>query len=414
MPRTDLLGGLLDEVGSRLRRGDVGGVGDLEVGAAERAQQRLALVGPRRRRDQQRDAPVLQVLDQPQGAPGAAQVARALEEAVGVSVRDAVRVVGATTEQPRQHAVAAHADGAVDPPHRHVVSVVGERLRPADHVVVDGVDERAVEVQQDGRFVGHRASSSGQGARSSGTSPPSSPVGPGPDEPGLVRVDDRLDPVTQVQLGQHPGDVGPDRGLVRQRPAGDDLPSSSRRTAPLGVGSVAVLAEPPCEPPAVLRSTAVGPAHTVGRSAEHPVALRLPVPGGRAATLGDPTARGLDDRDPRQTHHPRERAGRPEGRPEHHDADEPEGRTGCDRRPPTALPTTSDGPDLRQTSTEPSSPVGPGRLGRETRRTRRQGTARPAVAGRSWSIAALRHDSPCRSGSVRLARRPARRAPGAG
>src|SRR6202040_2985025 len=50
-------------------------------------------------------------------------------------------------EQRRDQLVAAHAHVAVDPPERHHVAVLAERLKPGQGVVVVGVDERAVDVE---------------------------------------------------------------------------------------------------------------------------------------------------------------------------------------------------------------------------------------------------------------------------
>src|SRR5205085_6898526 len=46
--------------------------------------------------------------------------------------------------------VAAHPDVAVDPPDRHHVPVLPERAEPGDGVVVVGVDERPVDVEDRG------------------------------------------------------------------------------------------------------------------------------------------------------------------------------------------------------------------------------------------------------------------------
>ena len=48
----------------------------------------------------------------------------------------------------RQQLVAAHADVAVDRPRRHAHAVVAQRALPRERVVVVGVDERPVDVQQ--------------------------------------------------------------------------------------------------------------------------------------------------------------------------------------------------------------------------------------------------------------------------
>ena len=44
---------------------------------------------------------------------------------------------------------AAHADLAMDAPHRQLDAFVVERFLPREHVLVDAVDERAVEVEQE-------------------------------------------------------------------------------------------------------------------------------------------------------------------------------------------------------------------------------------------------------------------------
>ena len=50
---------------------------------------------------------------------------------------------------------AAHPDPPVDAPHRELEAHRLERLTPGEHVLVDAVDECAVEIEQEGGAVSH-------------------------------------------------------------------------------------------------------------------------------------------------------------------------------------------------------------------------------------------------------------------
>jgi hypothetical protein len=50
---------------------------------------------------------------------------------------------------------AAHADAPVDPPHRQLDPGDLQRLLPGEHVLVDAVDQRAVQVEHEHRPVVH-------------------------------------------------------------------------------------------------------------------------------------------------------------------------------------------------------------------------------------------------------------------
>jgi hypothetical protein len=52
--------------------------------------------------------------------------------------------------------VAAHADQAVDAPHRHHLTVLAQGAVPGQRVLVVGVDERAVDVEDGGGWHGPR------------------------------------------------------------------------------------------------------------------------------------------------------------------------------------------------------------------------------------------------------------------
>src|SRR5207248_5836239 len=54
---------------------------------------------------------------------------------------------------------AAHADAAVDAPHGELDPRALERLAPGEHVLVHAVDERAVEIEQEGRAGWHGTTS---------------------------------------------------------------------------------------------------------------------------------------------------------------------------------------------------------------------------------------------------------------
>jgi hypothetical protein len=58
-------------------------------------------------------------------------------------------------EQGVDEQAAAHADAAVDAPHRELDADALERFAPGEHVLVHAVDERAVEVEQEGGTGGH-------------------------------------------------------------------------------------------------------------------------------------------------------------------------------------------------------------------------------------------------------------------
>ena len=51
---------------------------------------------------------------------------------------------------------AAHADLAMDAPHREVDALAVERLFPGQHVLIDAVHERAVEIEQKRGLDAHR------------------------------------------------------------------------------------------------------------------------------------------------------------------------------------------------------------------------------------------------------------------
>ena len=50
---------------------------------------------------------------------------------------------------------AAHADLAMDPPDRNIDALAVERLLPGEHVLIDAVDQRSVEVEQEDRLDAH-------------------------------------------------------------------------------------------------------------------------------------------------------------------------------------------------------------------------------------------------------------------
>ena len=102
---------------------------------------------------------VPQVGEQVTGARQRAALREQLAEQLAVQALDVLGLlVGELPPELARHRAreqpAAHADAAVDPPavDRHVA--LGQRSLPGEHVAVDGVDERAVEVEDQGR---HRA-----------------------------------------------------------------------------------------------------------------------------------------------------------------------------------------------------------------------------------------------------------------
>ena len=57
--------------------------------------------------------------------------------------------LAALAQQDVRHQAAAHADLAVDAPDRERNAFAFERFLPGEHVLVDAVDERAVEIEQE-------------------------------------------------------------------------------------------------------------------------------------------------------------------------------------------------------------------------------------------------------------------------
>src|SRR5580698_207720 len=59
------------------------------------------------------------------------------------------------TQQLVREETAAHADLAVNAPHRQLDAFLVERLLPGEDVLIDAIDEGAVEIEQEGRFDTH-------------------------------------------------------------------------------------------------------------------------------------------------------------------------------------------------------------------------------------------------------------------
>src|SRR6266516_1060373 len=56
---------------------------------------------------------------------------------------------------------AAHADAAMDAPHRELDARFLERLAPREHMLIHAVDERSVEVEEEGGLFAHVTRSDG-------------------------------------------------------------------------------------------------------------------------------------------------------------------------------------------------------------------------------------------------------------
>nr|WP_241510357.1 hypothetical protein [Burkholderia seminalis] len=66
-----------------------------------------------------------------------------------------VDVARRLAQQLVQEQAAAHPDLAVDAPYRQLDPLRIERFLPREHVLIDAVDERAVEIEQKRRFNAH-------------------------------------------------------------------------------------------------------------------------------------------------------------------------------------------------------------------------------------------------------------------
>ena len=167
------------------------------------------------------------------GAQRLVLVQPALAQVVAVALLDLVAGDGG------DELVAAHADGAVDLPQRHVDVEAAEGPRPREGVVVGGVDQGAVDVEQDGVVTWAHAGALPTGSPVCtwpGTSP--APGGSGQTvslgrlgSAGLGRVQDVVgvdDAVGVALLGQEPLPV---RGEVRRRRCRGRPPCRSARCA---------------------------------------------------------------------------------------------------------------------------------------------------------------------------------------
>ena len=92
--------------------------------------------------------------------------------AVSGAQRLAERLLDRLVRDGGDEPVAAHADGAVQVPHRDDDAVVAERAVPRDHVLVVGVDEGAVDVEERGGGGGHRARPTRRAGRETRLRPP--------------------------------------------------------------------------------------------------------------------------------------------------------------------------------------------------------------------------------------------------
>ena len=62
-----------------------------------------------------------------------------------------VELASGLAQQRAREQAAAHADAAVDAPHRELDAGLLQRLVPRQHVLIDAVDQRAVEIEDQGR-----------------------------------------------------------------------------------------------------------------------------------------------------------------------------------------------------------------------------------------------------------------------
>ena len=98
---------------------------------------------------------LVQVMQELAGARQRDDAIRAPQVGLGVQPgqprqRLAVEPLAGLPLQRVQEEPAAHADAPVDPPDRQRDAALGERLLPGDDVLVHRVDERAVEVEEQG------------------------------------------------------------------------------------------------------------------------------------------------------------------------------------------------------------------------------------------------------------------------
>ena len=159
LPAPDLVDGRDHQVGVGLGPLDVGRgrPGLDQVAGVQQAQVVVDLVALARAGQDQPVPAVVQQLQQPAGVGERLHLADQVGVQGGLGRPDAVAlaVLDPLAGQGGHQLVAAHADVAVDPPHRQGQPVLAERPVPGDGVVVVGVDQRAVDVQHRDRL-GHR------------------------------------------------------------------------------------------------------------------------------------------------------------------------------------------------------------------------------------------------------------------